>query len=199
MIGKNFRDVFGKQKGQKGQQNKRRTKKSDNSDNFRQLFSTLKSMETASRTRNALGERMFETTWTTRDNFFKVRRPTGRRLGARAARPLSLPRPARKAPPFSCVVRRSKRNGARVNAQRGRLKGVVGVFGMGREGADWRRKSRLARRPTAVLPPSRPLPLVFCHASAFHAWPRHPPLGGGARPVALLAPCMRGIPEGGPL
>ena len=71
MIGKNFRDVFGKQKGQKGQQNKRRTKKSDNSDNFRQLFSALKSMETASRTRNALGERMFETTWTTRDNFFK--------------------------------------------------------------------------------------------------------------------------------
>ena len=52
---------------------------SDNYDNFRQLFSTLKSMETASRTRNALGERMFETTWTTRDNFFKVRRPTGRR------------------------------------------------------------------------------------------------------------------------
>ena len=28
-------------------------------------------MESASRTRDALGERMFETTWTTRDNFFK--------------------------------------------------------------------------------------------------------------------------------
>ena len=28
-------------------------------------------METASRTRNALGKRIFETTWTTRDNFFK--------------------------------------------------------------------------------------------------------------------------------
>ena len=31
---------------------------SDNYDNFRQLFSTLKSMKTASRTRNALGVRM---------------------------------------------------------------------------------------------------------------------------------------------
>ena len=38
-------------------------------------------MGTASRTRNALGERMFETTWTTRDNSFKGRRPTGRREG----------------------------------------------------------------------------------------------------------------------
>ena len=79
MIGKNFRDVFGKQKGQNGKQKMRETKVSDNYDNFRQLFSALKSMETASRTRNALGERVFETTWTTRDNFFKVRRPTGRR------------------------------------------------------------------------------------------------------------------------
>ena len=41
---------------------------SDNYDNFRQLFSTLKNMKTASRTRNALGERILETTWTTRDN-----------------------------------------------------------------------------------------------------------------------------------
>ena len=30
--------------------------------------------------RNALGERMFETTWTTRDNSFKVRRLCGRRM-----------------------------------------------------------------------------------------------------------------------
>ncbi len=37
----------------------------------------------------------------------------------------------------------------------------------------------MVRRPTAVLPPSRPQPLVFCQASAFHSWPRPPPLGGG--------------------
>ena len=50
-------------------------------------------------------------------------------------------------------------------------------------------KSWLPRRPTAVLPPSRPLPLVFCHASSFHSWPRHPPLGGGRglSPFLLLA------------
>ena len=54
--------------------NKRRGKQesSDNYDNFRQLFSTLKDMETASRTRNVLGVRILETTWTTRDNSFKV-------------------------------------------------------------------------------------------------------------------------------
>ncbi len=40
-------------------------------------------------------------------------------------------------------------------------------------------ESHLPRRPNAVLPPSRPLPLVFCHASAVHSWPRRPPLGGG--------------------
>jgi hypothetical protein len=37
-------------------------------------------------------------------------------------------------------------------------------------------------------PPSRPLPLVFCHASAFHSWPR-PPLsegGGACRPSCSL-------------
>ena len=63
---------------------------SDNYDNFRQLFSALKSMETASRTRNALGERMFETTWTTRDNFFQGAPPNraarGKRMGKRVAR-----------------------------------------------------------------------------------------------------------------
>jgi hypothetical protein len=49
MIGKNFRDVFGK-----GDNNSREVQGlSDNSDNSRQLFSTLKSMKTASRTRNA--------------------------------------------------------------------------------------------------------------------------------------------------
>ncbi len=49
-------------------------------------------------------------------------------------------------------------------------------------------ESRLPRRPSAVLPPSRPLPLVFCQASAFHSWPRHPPLGGGraCRPSCSL-------------
>ncbi len=40
---------------------------------------------------------------------------------------------------------------------------------------------RLPRRPPAVLPPSRPLPLVFCHTRTSHPWPRHPPLGGGGR------------------
>ena len=79
MIGKNFREAAKDTKGTRSEGEMRRDtnkwESSDNYDNFRQLFSTLKSMETASRTRNALGERMFETTWTTRDNFFKVRRP----------------------------------------------------------------------------------------------------------------------------
>ena len=48
-------------------------------------------------------------------------------------------------------------------------------------------KSCLPRRPTAVLPPSRPQPLVFCQASAFHSWPRHPPLGRGS----VLSPSLR--------
>ena len=81
MIGK----IFGTFLGNKRDNGENKTRKaqgmSDNYDYSRQLFSTLKSMETASRTRNALGERMFETTWTTRDNFSKVRRPTGRREG----------------------------------------------------------------------------------------------------------------------
>ena len=51
---------------------KKKTKWSDNYDNFRQLFSALKSMETASRTGTRLECGLFETTWTTRDNFFKV-------------------------------------------------------------------------------------------------------------------------------
>ncbi len=59
MIGKNFRTIFGKQKEQKGPQNKWRTKPSDNSGNFRSFLE--------------------ETTWTTCDNSFNVRRPTGRR------------------------------------------------------------------------------------------------------------------------
>ena len=44
--------------------------------------------------------------------------------------------------------------------------------------------------PPAVLPPSRPLPLVFCHAWTSHPWPRHPPLGGGlsCRPPCSLHP-----------
>ena len=63
MIGKNFRAVFGKQKGQRGQRLKREEGLPDNYDNFRQLFSTLKSMKTASRTRNAWradGERQLD-------------------------------------------------------------------------------------------------------------------------------------------
>ena len=50
-------------------------------------------------------------------------------------------------------------------------------------------KSRLPRRLTEVLPPSRPLPLVFSHAWTSHSWPRHPPLGGGRilSPFLLLA------------
>ena len=50
-------------------------------------------------------------------------------------------------------------------------------------------ESHLPRRPSAVLPLPRPMPLVFCHASAFHSWPRHPPLGGGSvlPPFLLLA------------
>ncbi len=58
---------------------------------------------------------------------------------------------------------------------------------------------RLPRRPSAVRPPSRPLPLVFFHASAFHSWPRHPPSRRGECPVALLVPSIRGIPEVVPL
>ena len=37
----------------------------------------------------------------------------------------------------------------------------------------------MLRRQPAVLPPSRPLLLVLCHAWTSHSWPRHPPLGGG--------------------
>ena len=62
---------LGNKRDKRGNKGRGKQESSDNYDNFRQLFSTLKSMETASRTRNALGERMFETTWTTRDNFFK--------------------------------------------------------------------------------------------------------------------------------
>ena len=84
MIGKNFREATKDTMGTRSAGGMRRdTNKwepSDNYDNFRQLFSTLKNMETASRTRNALGERMFETTWTTRDTLFKVRRLNGRRM-----------------------------------------------------------------------------------------------------------------------
>ena len=54
-----------------------------------------------------------------------------------------------------------------------------------------------ARRPSAVLPPSRPLPLVFCHASAFHSWPRHPPLGGGRGLSPSLCLAFVGF-QGGP-
>ena len=50
MIGKNFRAVFGKQKGQRGKRLKREEGLQDNCGNFRQLFSALKSMKTASRT-----------------------------------------------------------------------------------------------------------------------------------------------------
>jgi hypothetical protein len=65
--------TFSGNKRNKGDNNSREVQGlSDNSDNSRQLFSTLKDMETASRTRNVLGVRILETTWTTRDNFFKV-------------------------------------------------------------------------------------------------------------------------------
>ena len=40
-------------------------------------------------------------------------------------------------------------------------------------------ESRLPRRPSAVLPPSRPLPFPFFHVWTSHSWPRHLPLGGG--------------------
>ena len=63
MIGKNCRSVFGKQKGQRGQRFKREEGLPDHYGNFRQLFSTLKSMKTASRTRNAWradGERQLD-------------------------------------------------------------------------------------------------------------------------------------------
>ena len=44
------------------------------------------------------------------------------------------------------------------------------------------KKSRLPRRPTAVLPPSRPRLLVFDGPGASRSWPRHPPGGGSCRP-----------------
>ncbi len=72
--------------------------------------------------------------------------------------------------------------GASMQASAGSIRRGVVSFIAGAE-------SHLPRRPSAVLPPSRPLPLVFCHASAFHSWPRHPPLGGGRvlPPFLLLA------------
>ena len=54
-------------------------------------MSTLKTKKTASRTGTRLGSGRGETTWTTRDNFCKVRRPTGRRVFWRCD---ILPRPA---------------------------------------------------------------------------------------------------------
>ena len=47
-------------------------------------------------------------------------------------------------------------------------------------------ESCLPRRPSAVLPPSRPLPFSFFQAWTSHSWPRRPPLGGGR----LLAPSL---------
>ncbi len=58
---------------------------------------------------------------------------------------------------------------------------------------------RWPRRPSAVLPPSRPLPFSFFHPWTSHSWPRHPPLGGGADPGTLLDPCVRGIRDTVPL
>ena len=56
MIGKNFREATKETMGTRSAGGMRRDtnkwESSDNYDNFRQLFSTLKSMETASRTRN---------------------------------------------------------------------------------------------------------------------------------------------------
>ena len=48
-------------------------------------MSTLKTKKTALRTGTRLECGWGETTWTTRDNFCKVRRLNGRRLGARAS------------------------------------------------------------------------------------------------------------------
>ena len=50
-------------------------------------------------------------------------------------------------------------------------------------------ESCLPRRPSAVLPPSRPLPFSFFHAWTSHSWPRHAPLGGGRSlaPSLILA------------
>ena len=62
---------------------------------------------------------------------------------------------------------------------------------------------RLPQRPTAVLPPSRPLPLVFCHAWISHPWPP-PPLPeegvSSCPPCSLHSRDSRGVstipPEG---
>ena len=63
MIGKKFREATKDTMGTRSAGGMRRDtnkwESSDNYDNFRQLFSTLKDMETASRTRNVLGERNF--------------------------------------------------------------------------------------------------------------------------------------------
>ena len=45
----------------------------------------------------------------------------------------------------------------------------------------------LAATAPRSTPPSRPLLLAFCQSWTSHPWPRHPPLGGGECPVALLS------------
>jgi hypothetical protein len=51
------------------------------------------------------------------------------------------------------------------------------------------------RRHPAVLPPPRPLPLVFCQAMDIPTMAAPPPSRRGKCPVAFLVPCIRGIPE----
>ena len=66
--------VFGKQKGQRGEQNKGSTRDVGQLRQFPTMVFYIENHENRFADRNALGERIVERIWTSRDNFSKARR-----------------------------------------------------------------------------------------------------------------------------